>query len=374
MQLASSSSSSPSSFAASASSRKPVKTLVFRLSSLGDVILASSVLGSGAVASGSFGGPVDWVVASEFAPLLRGHPGIRKLWEFDRSSGFEGWKALCRELAAEGYDEVVDLHGSLRTRVARVFFCVFGRPSLAVMRWRTFSKQRWRLYGLYLFKRLWPEAFRPRLFVERFARFAGGTGGERPDLTHLVSGGEAGSAPYYCVMPSSRWPGKCWSAAKYLQVIRETRGAVPVILGGARDEGSLELLELLKKENLPHRSGVGVWSLSEVAQVLHGARAYLGNDTGLAHLSEALGVPALVIYGPTTPEMGFGPWRKQSAVAEWKGLSCRPCGKDGRRCYRPVQKYLCLTGLETAPVSRALSAMMALSKSPRPDPEVGGMR
>ena len=151
------------------------KVLVFRLSSLGDVILASTVLSALADPT------LDWVVAREFAPLLRGHPRIGRLWEFDRASGLAGWLELLRQLRKEGYDEVLDLHGSLRTRVARVFL---GNSP----RWRRLSKERWRLYGLYVFKRYWPQSLRPRPFVARFARFAGGAGGERPDLTHLLGG------------------------------------------------------------------------------------------------------------------------------------------------------------------------------------------
>lgn len=334
------------------------KVLVFRLSSLGDVVLASSVLSEGIIS-----GPVDWVIAKEFAPLLRGHPGIARLWEFNRAEGLAAWLKLCRELRAQDYDEVLDLHGSLRTRLARLSLLASGRL-MALNRWRTFSKERWRLYGLYLFKQNWPLALRPNRFVSRFTRFAGGSGAERPDLTHLLSESNAStdfapSLAYYCVMPSSKWRGKCWPASKFLDVIREIKGAVPVILGGSTDVASQELVELLKKERLPYESGIGRWDLRQVAKVLAGSRAYLGNDTGLAHLAEAVGVPAIVIYGPTTSGMGFGPWRKESVSIELPSLGCRPCGKDGRRCYRPVRKYLCLEGLPAHEVVGSLRKLVA---------------
>jgi ADP-heptose:LPS heptosyltransferase len=334
------------------------RTLVFRLSSLGDVILASSVLHPRI-----FAGPVDWVVAREFASLLRGHPMVGRVWEFDRKAGLAGWIELCRTLRAEGYTQVLDLHGSLRTRVAQAWFKTTG-PGRAP-RWRRFSKERWRLYGIYLFKKVWPKAWRPRLFVERFSRFAGGAGTERPDLTHLLrpetraesravtaETGFPGPKSYYCVMPGSKWAGKRWAADKYLEVIREAPG-IPVVLGGAQDSESHELVQMMKAQGIVHYSGVGRWSLPEVATVLAGSTGYVGNDTGLAHLAEALGVPALVVYGPTTPEMGFGPWRKESRTVGLN-LGCRPCGKDGRRCYRPKQKYLCMTGLDASEVARRM--------------------
>lgn len=153
-------------------------------------------------------------------------------------------------------------------------------------------------------------------------------------------------------MPGSKWVGKCWPPSKYLEVCRSVQNRVPIVLGSDKDRESRELVALLEKEGLPHLSGVGKWDLIQVSGVLSGAHAYLGNDTGLAHLAEALGIPALVIYGPTTPEMGFGPWRTMSQGVGLEGLGCRPCGKDGRRCYRLTHKYLCMTGLDPVEVAR----------------------
>jgi ADP-heptose:LPS heptosyltransferase len=108
---------------------------------------------------------------------------------------------------------------------------------------------------------------------------------------------------------------------------------------------------------------VGRWPLEQVAGVLGGAIAYLGNDTGLAHLAEAVGVPALVIYGPTSPRMGFGPWRPESAAIELETLGCRPCGKDGRRCYRLGEPYLCLKGLGAQQVTARLTELTRPGRS-----------
>ena len=56
------------------------------------------VLSSAVLSPGVFQGEVDWVIGAEFAPLLKGHPGIGRLWALDRKSGLGGWLKLCREL------------------------------------------------------------------------------------------------------------------------------------------------------------------------------------------------------------------------------------------------------------------------------------
>lgn len=339
----------------------PPKRLVLRLSSLGDVILATSTLSVWNESHAT----VDWVVALEFSDVLEGHPGIRKIWKFDRRAGLRAWWALCCDLRAEGYDEIWDLHSTLRTGVARFCFWLGShKRSVTDYRWQRIGKGRWKLWGLFALKSRWPKRWQPAPFVGRFARFVGGAGTERPSLQHLVGplpARIADNAAFflkngaYCVMPGSKWQGKRWPAEKYLEVIRRTPG-VPVVLGGAGDADAFELLDMLRLAKLVHISGVGVWSLREVASVLAASRGYLGNDTGLAHLAEAVGVPALVVFGPTSPEMGFGPWRQESG-AIGVPLWCRPCGKDGRRCYRPVRKYLCMTGLDPAEVSRHFAAL-----------------
>jgi ADP-heptose:LPS heptosyltransferase len=202
------------------------------------------------------------------------------------------------------------------------------------------SKARWRLTGYFVFKKIWPRAFRPTPWVQRYGKIAGGTGSERPNLKHLLGPSEAlsqflmsqGLDPqrgYLCVMPSSLWEGKKWPVKKFIEVLKHLP-ITPVILGTEKDLESLELIQELERAQIPHRSGVGKWNLKQVAQVLAGSQGYFGNDTGLAHLAEAVGVRATVVFGPTAADMGFGPWREESQSLGRTDLGCRPCGKDGR--------------------------------------------
>jgi ADP-heptose:LPS heptosyltransferase len=225
----------------------------------------------------------------------------------------------------------------------------------------------------------------------RFTQKAGGSGQERPQLMHLIQNLNMKDRPdvtefktlfqahlqnvtstsssisthdtrrfsstcrassteflreypgYICVMPSSRWDGKKWPVDSYFETLKR-QSYFPVILGTKKDLESIELCQKLSDAGVPHFSGVGKWNLSQTAWILNQSIGYLGGDTGLAHLAEAVGVSALVIFGPTTPDMGFGPWRDQSRALE-VSLGCRPCGKDGRYCYRFTQKYECLKRL-----------------------------
>jgi ADP-heptose:LPS heptosyltransferase len=205
---------------------------------------------------------------------------------------------------------------------------------------------------------------RPEKMVVKFARAAGGTGEERPNLKYMVNSIpspefaellKGARSPYLCVMPGSRWQGKRWPVAKFAEAARNS-GYFPVILGGPDDRESYELVRLMIELGAPHLAAIGKWSLSEVGRILAGSAGYLGNDTGLAHLAEAVGVPSTVVFGPTVPEMGFGPWRAESKTVG-KKLWCRPCGKDGRSCYRKNEnRFLCMSSLEADEVLARLRA------------------
>src|SRR5690349_18324784 len=99
----------------------PAKRLILKLSSLGDVILASSALETTQL-NHSF----DWVVAQEYRELLSHHPKINQVLSFDRSSGLKGWVRFCRKLWEVGYSDIFDLHSSLRTQIMKVLFRVWS--------------------------------------------------------------------------------------------------------------------------------------------------------------------------------------------------------------------------------------------------------
>jgi ADP-heptose:LPS heptosyltransferase len=261
------------------------------------------------------------------------------------------WLKLCRELWDEDYSEVVDLHSSLRTKILKLYFRFRSLTGTPMPKWRTIEKSRWRLYGYFIFKKAWPRHWRPRPMIERFSFVAGGDGSERPKLDYLksVENPVAVTGAYLCVMPGSAWPGKRWPVRNYVQVLRAA-GIPAVVLGSQGDAESAELVRHLEREALPFVSGVGKWDLLQNAKVLSDSLGYLGNDTGMAHLAQALGVPATVVLGPTVQDMGFGPWQAGSASVS-ASLWCSPCGKDGRFCFRLTNRYACMSQLKPETVA-----------------------
>lgn len=331
------------------------RVLCFRLSSLGDVVLSTAALS----VLQQRGARADWVTQPAYAGLLEGHPAIDRVWIYDRTQGLGGWiKLIYGLMVSQRYTEVWDLHGSLRTRLAGLLFLL--HPKGQPVRWRNFSKERWRNWGFYLFKRRWPARLRPRPQTERFAQAAGGVGTEKPDLRHLLVGAPPTEPQGVCVMPAAKGAGKTWSLDRWVELLKDSRITAfaegVTVLGTRNDAESLALVERLRQEapGLPVRDGLSLsGGFPALAALLKTHRRILSVDTGLAHLAEAIGVPATVLYGPTQPEQGFGPWRADSRAVMTR-LWCSPCGRDGRACFRTQDRYACQRKIETADVVAAV--------------------
>lgn len=349
-----------------------MKRLIYRLSSLGDVILSQAALNLPSAAE------THWVVASEYAGLLRGNPKIQNVIEFDRKkSGFADWISLNRKLAEVEFDEVVDLHATLRTRIARcVFWWSCFLTGRSFPRWRRVSKSRLRRLGYVIFKNLWPRKFLPKSLRSEFILKTATlpsvavelkldrtlNGSSVQNLLHLVSGSQPIVAPVgrsvrVGVMPGSAWEGKRWGAEFFtdlLKTLQKSRPTwVPVIFGATEEASVRTVCEILERESIAFECATGKMPYPELAREIASLDFMIANDTGLAHLAEGLGKPVIVLYGPTTPEFGFGPGLKKS-VALGAELWCRPCGKDGSMCFRMGRdRFACMQKLQPDVVAKA---------------------
>jgi heptosyltransferase-2 len=99
-----------------------------------------------------------------------------------------------------------------------------------------------------------------------------------------------------------------------------------VVLGGFKEQKVCKSIADNCKGSI--LSVAGVFDLSQSAALINRAQLTVANDTGMLHVSEALNVPVVGIYGPTVRQFGYFPILEQSRVAQVE-LECRPCTKMG---------------------------------------------
>jgi ADP-heptose:LPS heptosyltransferase len=123
--------------------------------------------------------------------------------------------------------------------------------------------------------------------VEQVRAILGAPDGERP-LIGLHVGAKD---------PARRWPATHFAALG--KQLRERTGARFVLTGGAAERPAVTVVR--RQIGAPLTDLCARTSLGEFAAALAELDLLVTNDTGASHLAAALGVPSVVIFGPTRP-------------------------------------------------------------------------
>jgi len=103
------------------------------------------------------------------------------------------------------------------------------------------------------------------------------------------------------VHPGSGSPTKNWPAARFVEILRRLQAAgreTVAVLGEADVAEAAVLARELPK--MPVLAGL---TLTELAATLAECGAFLGNDSGIAHLAAAVGLPTTAIFGPSDADV-----------------------------------------------------------------------
>lgn len=130
-------------------------------------------------------------------------------------------------------------------------------------------------------------------------------------VTRTLAGQGIGpDAPYAVLQPGARLPGMRWPAEKFAEIarwLRSEHGTVSVVNLGATDEAVAENVRSLMRDCAVIPNSLDV---RELIALVAGARIFIGNDSGPAHIAAAAQRPAVVIYGSTNPAQ-WHPWQTE---------------------------------------------------------------
>lgn len=315
------------------------KILILRFSSLGDIVMTTAAIRC--LRNAFPAAQIDMVVREEFVDLLTGNPNLNHVMGFPRDGGISGLQELLVTINRERYDLVYDAHASLRTRLLYPFI----RARYQV----TFKKKYLRRSLALLFKL---PILDSRRFLEKFVdpvrRFGVQYDGGPPEvvvsqqaLENLRHQTGIQKSNWIALVPSAQWPGKRWSVQRFRdlaqRLLRETSMRL-LVLGGAQDTFCRDIVSGLPEDRYLNLQGQLTLAGSIAAMSL--AEFAIANDTGLMHVADALGIPSVLIFGPTSGDLGCLPHHPRTVVVE-KKLWCRPCSKNGQAiCIRGHRKCL----------------------------------
>jgi predicted lipopolysaccharide heptosyltransferase III len=337
------------------------RVLVVRLRSIGDTVLATPSLH--ALRRFLPGARVDVLLEDWVAPLLEGLPDVDRVVTVRRRSKSSRLQ-VARQLRAEAYDVVYNLHGgstaALLTRATgarhRVGYADYRYASLhnhaAPPSSKLWGREKTHSVEQQLALLGWtgvPVTDRPatRLAVtpEAAARVA----------QKLNDAGLADDQPFALIHPAAAFDTKTWAAENFARVVEHlaSRGIASVAVA-APDESSV--VEAVRSNT--HASLVGFTNLSlpELTALAARASLFVGNDSGVAHIVAAVAVAQVVVFGSSNVAH-WRPWSSAPAEVVREEMPCAPCPGytcaefDAPECIRRVS-----VERVTAAVERVLSA------------------
>jgi heptosyltransferase II len=137
--------------------------------------------------------------------------------------------------------------------------------------------------------------------------------------------------------------------AQVIQRIWNYYGIKCVLIGGPEEQGLRDQISgLCSAESLVVRP---TKSLADLGAVIGSSLFFLGNDSGLMHVSTSLKRPVIAFFGPTD-EGRTGPWCAPGIaklILRNESYSCGPCWTlkslgENKPC--PIGNYPCLTELD----------------------------
>lgn len=340
-----------------------MKILVIKNDGLGDLVLASGILEQLATV---FDAKVDLVTCEdnrEFAETIR---GLRRIWFVSRDQlggRFKSGSApamtpldgqTLRGLRESHYDLAIVLRRFIRASTLELMEAVSADLKICCWQFPTNIGKKiadevteangWKHARMGDFP-LWEPAFYAK-FIESELGISvnpsptlGRVEAKAPDVRPpnpvglIISGS------------SSRWPDAKWLELSRLLL---EAGHSLLLIRSRRESKLAERISSLNGRKV--RDG-GEQNLREVAASLSSVGIVIGNDTGLMHFSQKLGIPAIVISGGGHFRRFF-PWEDSSLrqILVAHPMNCFDCAWA---CWQPVKR--CMTEVPAEAVVAAIS-------------------
>jgi ADP-heptose:LPS heptosyltransferase len=174
----------------------------------------------------------------------------------------------------------------------------------------------------------------------------------------------SGRPPYAVIFPGSKSSHfNCWSPANYAALCRQLLALDPtlgiVLIGGTQDQASCHSIAAELAQPGRVESVAGTRTLGETSELLAGAKAYIGNDSGPMHLAAYVGCPVVAIFSRYQPVSYWTPWSERAAIVS-KSYGCDDCRITHGFCHRG--DYRCVTSITVDEVLQRAAPLLKLAQ------------
>ncbi|HUX80001.1 MAG TPA: glycosyltransferase family 9 protein [Alphaproteobacteria bacterium] len=268
------------------------------------------------------------------APLFADLPNLNKLIIMGKKPWKAHWINLWKETRGTSWNRIIDLRGSalsylLKAQERYIWKQPLQRPHKVLQISQCMGSQ---------------EPLSPTLWFseERLAR----TKLNRPTLA---------------VAPVAGWIGKQWPIDNFITLLSEfcknnPEAQIAFFAAPNEREQVESLLKALPKDQCLNTIG---GHLLDSASLIKSSRLFIGNDSGLLHLSVAVETPTIALFGPSNDKI-YGPWSAKTPSPH-RVLRAMPLPKK-KIIQTPEDTTCYMTGLSVAEVQKSLNEMWEQNK------------
>lgn len=313
-----------------------LKILVIRFSSIGDLVLTTPVVRN--LKTQLDDPQIHYCTKEQFKSIVNSNPYI------DKNHYLKGsLNDLIKELKAEKFDYIIDLHKNLRTRIIKTRLGVKSY-SFDKLNW-----EKWLMVNLKINK------LPNRHIVERYMDTVRPLGVKldslgldyfipEEDIVPMEWLPETHRKEYVAYAIGAQHNTKKLPLSRMIELCDKINKPI-VLLGGPGDtETGKAIHDFFEKteKSAPMEEGLtrmnkktiiynacGKYNLNQSASLVKQARYVFTHDTGLMHIAAAFKKEIFSIWGNTIPLFGMYPFRTKFTVLENNKVDCRPCSKIG---------------------------------------------
>jgi ADP-heptose:LPS heptosyltransferase len=336
------------------------RVLVVRLRSIGDTVLATPSL----IALKRFipNAQVDVLLEDWVAPLLDGFHSADEI--ITTGGGTSSRIKTIHEIRRRKYDVAFNLHGGT---TATMFTSLSGAPHRIGYRTYQYSFLYNHLLdsAAHVWHRKNTHAAENQLAL---LGFVGVPVEDRPrselplnEASRIWADEKLRAAgldarPYALLHPFAAYKTKEWAIEKFARTAEflSSKGLMPVAVG-APNQGDM-LRGLQRAARVPVLAFTQM-TIPELTSLAAGARIFVGNDSGVAHIAAAVKTPTVVVFGSSSRDH-WGPWTDAPYEMVFEQFACQPCA--GRTCLE-FGEPRCILSLSEEKVFGAIDRTLARS-------------
>jgi len=277
---------------------------------------------------------IDWLVRSQFADVIRHHPALNNIIDFQRDKlgrltprGVQHFRQWSLRLREGRYDITVDLQGLARSGIFSWLTRAPRRIGFANARefaWLCYTERHHvdashhavdRMLGL-MQAAGYDISHDMTLHVGAEDRHWLNAYLNQNGIASTTDGGD--SADYFVLAPTARWRCKCWPLDRYIEIGKRLlasgdAGSHVVIIASPTEQAYIQpLIDALSTIGRVHFPSTTV---GQMMAVLERAALLVCNDSAPLHIAVGLNRRLVTIFGPTDPAL-VGPYRRDSAVVQ----------------------------------------------------------